>query len=128
MQAVQIVISLVKKNRSERYESKKGFRGRNQYETELFEKLSAMEGRYDLRDVFQGFVQYCALYISNFSDGVHFEDRKVELEKLLQKYKGVNEQFHGCLQLLVKSVQYNVEMGLFQDILSSKYIVWSWLR
>lgn len=100
---------------------KRSFRGRNQYETELFEKLNAMEGKYDLRDIFQGFVQYCALYISNLCDGVHFEDRQRDMEVLMQKYKGISEQFRGCTQLLAKAIQYNVERDLFQDILGTVY-------
>ena len=92
------------------------FHGNNQYETELFKKLSDAAGKYRISDLFRDFLRYSACYISNISESVHGPERGSQIKELLQKYEG-HFDLHECLQLLVKAIQQNMEAGILRDTL-----------
>lgn len=94
------------------------FHGQNEYETELFRQLTALEGHYSIDTVFRDFLQYGALTISNICDGAHYAERKATQKELLQKYQG-EITLHGCFQTLLKAILCNQERGKLRDVLGS---------
>lgn len=94
------------------------FHGDNEYETELFQQLTVLEGHYSLDTVFRDFLQYSAVTVSNLCDGVHYEERQKDREILLNKYQG-NITLHDCFLSLMKAIQKHQETGLFRDILGT---------
>lgn len=94
------------------------FQGQNEYETELFRQLTALEGHYSLDTVFRDFLQYSAVTISNICDGVHYEERQKDRETLLEKYQG-DISLHDCFQTLIKAILLHQEQGSLRDVLGT---------
>lgn len=96
----------------------RSFHGQNEYETELFHQLTSLAGKYSLDKVFRDFLQYSALTISNICDGVHYAERKITQEELLQKYHG-EISLHDCFQTLIKAILLHQEQGKLRDVLGN---------
>lgn len=94
------------------------FQGQNEYETELFRQLTALEGHYSLDTVFRDFLQYSAATIRNICDGVHYEERQKDRETLLEKYQG-DTSLHDCFQTLIKAILLHQEQGRLRDVLGT---------
>ena len=92
------------------------FRGYNEFEEELFQQLTALEGHYSLDNVFRDFLQYSAVTVSNICDGVHYEERKKDWKILLDKYQG---KLHECFHTLTKAILKNQDAGMLRDVLGA---------